>query len=38
MVALYNATDGANWTDNTSWLSQEPLDTWYGVTTDANGT
>ena len=32
LVALYNATDGANWTDNSRWLSDEPLDTWYGVT------
>ncbi len=31
LVALYNATDGANWTNNTNWLSG-PLDTWFGVT------
>ena len=37
LVALYNAADGANWTDNTNWLSEEPLDDWYGVTTDAGG-
>ena len=37
LVALYNATGGANWTDNTNWLSNEPLSSWYGVTTDANG-
>ena len=37
LVALYNATDGADWTDNTNWLSDGPLDDWYGVTTDANG-
>ena len=37
MVALYNATDGAHWTDNTNWLSAEPIGTWDGVTTDANG-
>ncbi len=37
LVALYNATDGANWTDNTNWLSDEPLGDWYGVTTDAGG-
>ena len=23
LVALYNATDGANWTINTNWLSNE---------------
>ena len=32
-MALYNATDGANWTDNTNWLSNEPLSEWHGVTT-----
>ena len=37
LVALYDATDGADWTDNTNWLSDGPLDDWYGVTTDANG-
>ena len=36
-MALYNATDGADWTDNINWLSDGPLDDWYGVTTDANG-
>ena len=37
LVELYNATDGANWTDNTNWLSEEPLDTWYGVRTGGDG-
>ena len=37
LVALYNATGGANWTNNAGWLSDEPLDDWYGVTTDASG-
>ena len=37
LVALYNATDGANWTNNTHWLSTRPLSDWYGVTTDADG-
>ena len=37
LAALYNATDGANWTDNTNWLSEEPAGTWHGVTTDSNG-
>ena len=34
LVALYNATDGASWLDNTNWLSDKPLDDWYGVDTD----
>ncbi len=37
LVALYNATDGANWTTNTNWLSDKPLGEWHGVTTDGNG-
>ena len=37
LVALYNATGGANWTHNTHWLTNEALSEWHGVTTDANG-
>ena len=37
LVAFYNATDGDNWTNNDNWLSEEPLGTWHGVTTDENG-
>ena len=37
LVALYNAAGGANWTNNTNWLSARPLDEWHGVTTDSNG-
>ena len=37
LVALYNATDGPNWIDNTSWLTDAPLGEWYGVETDASG-
>ena len=25
LVELYNATNGANWADNTNWLSDEPI-------------
>ncbi len=31
LVALYNSTDGANWTDNANWLTG-PLNSWYGIT------
>ena len=31
LVALYEATDGRNWIDNTNWLSDEPLGEWYGI-------
>ena len=37
LVALYKATGGANWTNNTNWLSEEPLSNWYGVTVDGVG-
>ena len=37
LVALYEATNGANWTNNTNWLSDRPLSEWFGVRTDANG-
>ena len=43
LIALYNATDGPNWTnipDNESWLVDDPnssIGEWHGVTTDANG-
>ena len=33
LVALYNSTDGANWTDNTGWLGEAGTEcSWYGVT------
>ena len=31
LTALYNATDGPNWTDNTNWLTDAPLSEWAGV-------
>ena len=31
LIALYNATDGPNWTTNHGWLSDEPLSSWFGV-------
>ena len=37
LTALYNATDGANWENSSGWLTNAPLDQWYGVTTDDNG-
>lgn len=36
LIALYNDTDGANWTDNTNWLSGNPVSNWYGVTVVGN--
>ena len=37
LEALYNATDGANWTDSTNWLSDESVGEWHGVTANADG-
>ena len=34
LVALYHATNGDNWTNNTNWLTDAPLNKWYGVDTD----
>ena len=31
LVALYNATDGSNWANNTNWLTT-PVSQWFGVT------
>lgn len=36
LIAIYNSTNGDNWTNNTNWLSNEPISTWYGVTTNGN--
>ena len=37
LEALYDATSGANWTNNTNWLSDEPVGEWHGVSTNADG-
>ena len=37
LVTLYEATGGSNWTKNDNWLTDEPLDAWHGVATDASG-
>ncbi len=37
LVELYEATDGLNWENSTNWLSDRPIGTWHGVTTDSNG-
>ena len=36
-MALYEATDGPNWINAESWLTDAPLGDWYGVDTDASG-
>ncbi|MDE2876517.1 MAG: hypothetical protein OXU69_13140 [Gemmatimonadota bacterium] len=37
LVALYNATGGPDWTNHDNWLSDKPLDEWYGITADESG-
>ena len=37
LLALYHATDGDNWLRNDSWLTDAPLEQWYGVVTDERG-
>ena len=37
LIALYNATNGPNWTNNTNWATTKHLDQWYGVRTDQTG-
>jgi hypothetical protein len=36
LIAFYNALDGPNWTDNTNWLSTEPVSTWSFIKTRGN--
>ena len=35
LIALYNATDGANWTN--TWDLDADITTWYGITLDEDG-
>ena len=37
LVAVYHATGGKNWAQDSNWLTNEPLGSWRGVTTDRNG-
>ena len=37
LIALYDATDGANWEDNAGWLSDSDECNWYGVTCNGSG-
>jgi Leucine-rich repeat (LRR) protein len=37
LVGLYNSTDGNNWYNNTNWLSDQPITTWFGITINPNG-
>ena len=37
LIALYNATDGANWERSDNWLTDAAVDEWYGVVADSLG-
>ena len=37
LAALYEATNGTQWTDNQGWLSDIPIAQWHGVTTNEKG-
>lgn len=38
LVALYHATDGPHWVNNTNWLvTGQPINTWKGVTASPTG-
>ena len=35
--ALYEATDGPNWNNSEGWLTDAPLEDWYGLSVDSAG-
>ena len=37
LTAIYNATNGANWTREHNWLSEYPIGKWSGVEVNARG-
>ncbi len=37
LVALYHSTDGPTWSNSANWLTEEPVSSWHGVTTDESG-
>ena len=37
LEAFYHATGGDDWTNNTNWLSDQPLEEWHGVRGVTNG-
>ena len=38
LIAIYNALDGDNWTNNENWCSDKPVGEWYGIYTHEDGT
>ena len=37
LIALYESTNGSGWTNSTNWVSDVPVEQWYGVTVDGKG-
>ncbi|MCY4597399.1 MAG: SwmB domain-containing protein [Bryobacterales bacterium] len=37
LFALFQSTGGINWDNRQNWLSNKPLDQWFGVKTNASG-
>ena len=37
LVAFYHATNGPGWINSENWMSNEPLDEWWGVSADSSG-
>jgi hypothetical protein len=37
LVALYNATNGANWINHKNWVTTKPIQEWEGISVNANG-
>ncbi|MBP5550321.1 MAG: hypothetical protein J6X63_07615, partial [Bacteroidales bacterium] len=37
LIAIYNALDGDNWTNNENWCSDKPVGDWENVHTDSDG-
>ena len=37
LIAFYEATDGPNWTSSENWLTNAPLESWWGVDVGTNG-
>ena len=37
LMAIYNSTGGESWHNADGWLSEAPLESWFGVETDVDG-
>ena len=37
LAAVFEATNGSLWKDNTNWLTTAPLEEWFGVRLDDDG-